>query len=94
MLAFPILLLLAVVGTGSATAKPSPHARNSDSSEVLGLPIDAKINLNRLSNVVAADVARAAHFKGHGQKKRESRHRGKRQSVAISATNTAVSTVA
>ncbi|KAI0086813.1 acid protease [Irpex rosettiformis] len=92
MLAYPILLLLAVVGTGGTSTKSSPHASRNADSGVLGLSIDAEINLSRLSNVVAADIARAAHFKSHGQgKKRESRHRGKRQSVAISATNSAVS---
>ena len=90
MLAYPILLLLAVVGTNAASVPLPPHARGL-TSEVTGLAINAKINLSRLSDLVAADIARAAHFKNRGQSKK---HSGKRQSVSISATNTAVSTVA
>ncbi|KAI0698019.1 family A1 protease [Cytidiella melzeri] len=87
MLACPIFLLLAIADRTFAT--PSHNSRHSEIAE---LSIHANINVNRLSNVLAADLARAAHFKGHGHgaKSRSSRHRSKRQSISISATNTAV----
>jgi uncharacterized protein YcbX len=86
MLVYPILVFLAI--TSRTSAKPLHDSRDV---EVAGLSIHANINLNRLSNILDADLARAAHLRGHGRgEKHYRKHPGKRQSAAISATNTAV----